>query len=67
MPERRHTDVAGRAHDAIGQERRTGERVRPAARPAGDTKAIEAELVGERAHVGGLVGHTTAAMPIDLP
>ena len=65
--ERRDTDRADRAYDTIGEERRARECMRSPARPSADAEAIEAELVCKRAHVGDLVDHATAMVPIRPP
>ena len=62
--ERRDTDIADRAHDTIGKERRAREYMRSPARPSVEAEAIEAELVCKRAYVGDLVDHATAMVPI---
>ena len=59
----RDTDGAGRAHDAVGMQRRARERVRAAARPAGEPEAVEAELVGDRDEVRDRVHDSAAVEP----
>jgi hypothetical protein len=62
--ERCYPDGADPTNDPVGKKRRAGEHMRTAARAAGHTEAVEAELVGERRNVGRLVGHVPAVMAI---
>jgi hypothetical protein len=61
--ERRHARQARGGVAAVRQQRRAGQRVRPAARPPDRHETVEPELVEHPRRVGGRVGHAATLAP----